>query len=422
MNKLSLTELMRRVNRTGGQNTKFTLLGIGPMSENLIRASMQLAAKKDFPLMYIASRNQVDADEFGGGYVCSWNQDTFAADIKKTADELSFDGLCYLCRDHGGPWQRDRERADKLPVGEAMELGRRSFIYDLKAGFDLLHIDPTKMPVDDKVVPMAFVLDATVELMEFCEEQRRKMNLPPVAYEVGTEETNGGTTSLENYSYFIRTLTARLREKNLPLPVFMVGNTGTLTRLAENTGTYDTGQAAKLSKAANEYGIGLKEHNCDYLSDYLLGLHPAIGVTAANVAPEFGVAETRAYLLLNKMEIFFRDSGLVSKISDFGRVFRDASIESERWRKWMTGNKKSYTPDEVKKDEETSKLIVEISGHYTFNNEAVKTEKEKMFANLEKAGVNPQKTVMNEITRSMERYVNHFNLEDTTSYLIRAGS
>ena len=45
--------------------------------------------------MFIASRNQVDADEFGGGYVCSWKQDTFAMDIKRTADELSFNGLYY---------------------------------------------------------------------------------------------------------------------------------------------------------------------------------------------------------------------------------------------------------------------------------------------------------------------------------------
>lgn len=34
----------------------------------------------------------------------------FTKDIKKIADKVGFDGLYYLCRDHGGPWQRDKEK------------------------------------------------------------------------------------------------------------------------------------------------------------------------------------------------------------------------------------------------------------------------------------------------------------------------
>ena len=33
-----------------------TLLGIGPMSENFLRASLESSKEKDYPLMYIASR------------------------------------------------------------------------------------------------------------------------------------------------------------------------------------------------------------------------------------------------------------------------------------------------------------------------------------------------------------------------------
>jgi tagatose-1,6-bisphosphate aldolase non-catalytic subunit AgaZ/GatZ len=80
-----------------------TLLGIGPMSPNLLQASFEIARDDDFPLMFIASRNQVDKDELGGGYVNGWDQKRFAADIKKVADEVGFEGLYYLCRDHGGP-------------------------------------------------------------------------------------------------------------------------------------------------------------------------------------------------------------------------------------------------------------------------------------------------------------------------------
>lgn len=86
----------------------------------------------------------VDADEFGAGYVNNWDQFRFAADLKAMAEKVGFDGDYFLCRDHGGPWQRDKERKDHIPEAEAMALARRSYQVDMDAGFDLLHIDPTK--------------------------------------------------------------------------------------------------------------------------------------------------------------------------------------------------------------------------------------------------------------------------------------
>lgn len=88
---------------------KSTMLGIGPMSPALIQACFELGKEKDLPLMFIASRNQVDADEFGAGYVNNWDQFRFAADLKAMAEKVGFDGDYFLCRDHGGPWQRDKE-------------------------------------------------------------------------------------------------------------------------------------------------------------------------------------------------------------------------------------------------------------------------------------------------------------------------
>ena len=179
------------------------MLGIGPMSKMLIKASILLAKEKDFPLIFIASRNQVDAQELGGGYVCNWDQKGFAEAIKKVADEVRFDGLYYLCRDHGGPWQRDKERKDHLPEEEAMRLGKISYVYDLENGFDLLHIDPTKDPyVVGKVIDVNVVLRRTVELIEYVEKERIARGLPEISYEVGTEETNGGLTSVESYEFF----------------------------------------------------------------------------------------------------------------------------------------------------------------------------------------------------------------------------
>ena len=294
MKKITLNEVVQKMLAFEGKN-RASMLGIGPMSRTLIKASMLLAKEKDFPLMFIASRNQVDADEFGGGYVCNWNQERFAADIRSVAVETGYDGLYYLCRDHGGPWQRDKERNSHLPEAEAMALGKKSYLIDLIYGFDLLHIDPTKDPyVVGKVIDMDVNIRRTVELIEYVEKERAARGLPDISYEVGTEETNGGLTSSENYEVFIQRLTAALDEKNLPHPAFIVGNTGTLTRLTENVGHVDSTACKNLSSIARRYKVGLKEHNGDYLDDAILLEHPALGVTAMNVAPEFGTVETQA--------------------------------------------------------------------------------------------------------------------------------
>lgn len=44
-----------------------TLLCIGPMSLNCVNASIELSNKFNTLLMLIASRRQIDSDEFGGG-------------------------------------------------------------------------------------------------------------------------------------------------------------------------------------------------------------------------------------------------------------------------------------------------------------------------------------------------------------------
>jgi tagatose-1,6-bisphosphate aldolase non-catalytic subunit AgaZ/GatZ len=230
-----------------------TLLGIGPMSKNCVQATLELSKDDDYPVMFIASRNQVDADELGGGYVNGWNQFTFAKAVEEVAAEINYDNLYYLCRDHGGPWQRDKERNDHLPTEKAMELGKKSYVADIEAGFDLLMIDPTKDPFEvGKVIPLDTVLERTVDLIEFCEQERKARNLPEIGYEVGTEETNGGLTSTETYETFILKLKEELEKRGLPMPTFIVGQTGTLTRKTEQVGTFNFKNAYDLAQMAKK--------------------------------------------------------------------------------------------------------------------------------------------------------------------------
>ena len=101
-NNMTIREMMTAARALKKQGERFTLLGVGPMSKTLLTAALSLAKERDFLLMLIASRNQVDSDEFGHGYVCGWDQDRFVKDVEAAAAAVGFDGLVYLCRDHGG--------------------------------------------------------------------------------------------------------------------------------------------------------------------------------------------------------------------------------------------------------------------------------------------------------------------------------
>lgn len=416
--KLSIKQAITGILKLQDQGRYSTLIGIGPMSSNLLKASFELARDEDFPLMFIASRNQVDKDELGGGYVNGWNQQTFAAAIKQVAADTDFTGLYYLCRDHGGPWQRDEERNAHLSVEKAMHLAKESYLADIEAGFDLLMIDPTKDPFQmGKVVDLDKIIEWTVELLEFCETERKKRNLPEIGYEVGTEETNGGLTTTQRYETFIKKLQAELSSRDLPMPSFIVGQTGTLTRLTEQVGHWNYANAIDLAKMAKKYGVGLKEHNADYMNDETLLLHNPAHITASNVAPQYGTEETRAYLKLIKVERRLKKEGLIKQASNLYDVLLDKSIRTERWRKWMEGDDVNLKVEDVLQDERLSTEILDISGHYAFNDPAVKKEIKTLYANLQANNIDGTRFVIEHIKRPLLQYIKDLNLTGLTTAL-----
>lgn len=416
MTKLSIKETVQGLLELQKTGESATLLGIGPMSKNCVQAALELSQEDDYPVMFIASRNQVDLDELGGGYVNGWNQFTFAQAVKEVAEDIHYDNLYYLCRDHGGPWQRDKERNSHLPTDEAMKLGEQSYVGDIEAGFDLLMIDPTKDPFEiGKVIPLDTVLERTVALIEFCENERKKRNLPEIGYEVGTEETNGGLTSTETYETFIKQLQAELGKRGLPMPTFIVGQTGTLTRKTEQVGHFNFKNAYDLAQMAKKYGVGLKEHNGDYLDDVTLLEHLPSTITATNVAPQYGTEETRAYLNLAQVEAKLVEYGLVKEASKIRETLLLKAIESQRWRKWMVGDQVNLTVEEIKADEALSEEILDIAGHYTFNDPAVKAEIEKLYANLAAHHIDGKRYVIDHIKRPIRDYAECYNLKGVTS-------
>ena len=97
--KVTIREAVNYVINSKGE--KHTLLGIGPMSENFLRASLEISKEKDFPLMYIASRNQVDAYKFGGGYVFNSDQKLFKEKIEEKLIMIMSIIYAVIMVDHG---------------------------------------------------------------------------------------------------------------------------------------------------------------------------------------------------------------------------------------------------------------------------------------------------------------------------------
>ena len=76
----------------------------------------------------------------------------------------------------------------------------------------------------------------------------------------------------------------------------------------------------------------MKEHNTDYLSTESLRWHPRLGIHSANVAPEFGVAETKAFISVLK------EKGHIDLLDDFFKEeFQgfDALIKKEVYSNWF---------------------------------------------------------------------------------------
>ncbi len=397
---------------------KYTFLGVGPVSENVIKATFRSCKKYDCPPLFIASRNQVDLKEFGYGYLMGgMDQSAFCNLISEMQKEVDYTGDVYICRDHGGPWQRNVELDEKYPIDKAMDIARKSFRADIEAGFNYLHIDPTKCPHD---FTQDDLIDWTVELLEYCEEQRGVLGKDEIDYEIGTEDIQGGLTSNQTFESFLEKIVQKLEEKNLPMPTCIVGQTGTLCKIDRNCGHFDRDQTAQLVEIAKKYGVGLKEHNGDYMGVTSVRVHKDIGVSGMNVAPEFGLVETEAYLHLAKLEKKLLDDKWIES-QDYSGVqdlFLEKTFCQSPWGKWMTSDIKKLSEEEICNDHFLRLLIARVCGHYVYDLPEVKKSIRKLLKNIDTFNVidaDANEFVVGKISEAIDLYLENFNLNGINS-------
>ena len=371
------------------KNRNCTLLGVGPMSKNCIDATIELANEYCTPLMLIASRRQIDSEQFGGGYVENWTTEQFADYVRYKDTQKNI----ILARDHGGPWQNELEISNKLNLNDAMQSAKESYRADIDAGFQMLHIDPS---VDIHANPnIDQVLERVYELYEFCwtYSQQKKQD---VIFEIGTEEQNGSNNTQEELEYTLECMRKFCKSNKLPYPSFIVIQAGTRVMEMRNVGSFDSPirvanelppeiQIPKMISICNHYRIFMKEHNADYLSTDSLKWQPRLGIHAANIAPEFGVAESKAFIDL------MENSNQNILLEEFLRI----SYDSKKWEKWMINATSASDKD---------KAI--ISGHYIFSTAECLELKNQARFHIKDLDTQ----LKNKVKESIFRYMKAFNL------------
>ncbi|MCA9295599.1 MAG: hypothetical protein KC983_03760, partial [Phycisphaerales bacterium] len=182
-----------------------------------------------------------------------------------------------------------------------------------------------------------------------------------VELEIGAEQQSGDIAGAAELIAFLKAVTQFCRAERYPHPLFCVVQTGTLVREMRNVGLtegrrneefdqkYAVDTMARnvrmLSDVAYINDVFVKEHNGDYLSDGSLATRTEWNIGGVNIAPEFGVFETRTILSL------CQEFNCTHVRDELLRIFHD----SGKWEKWLRHNSAATDVDKAM-----------IAGHYCF--------------------------------------------------------
>jgi len=297
-----------------------------------------------------------------------------------------------------------------------MESVKDTLITCLKAGYSGFHIDCSFKPPPSVEMNEDKIIKLTLDLIEFTERERIALGRAPVSYEIGTEETAGGSISVEHFSRLLKKMLLEVKKRRLPEPAFVVGRTGAEVKILENVGGFDYRAASFLPKVAKKLHIGFKEHNGDYLSGPILSLHPWYGITAVNVGPAFAAEQTRALLRLAEIE----EKEIGKGSSNLYKIMSKAVLKRAPFNKWLRKEDK-WTADEIRDIPAELRAITLVCGHYVYYEEKVREAINRLYSNLKRHKVfeNPEAYVMEAVKKAIMRYVDSFNLRESTTKILK---
>lgn len=284
---------------------------IGPVSKNIVDSVIKLS-RDGYKMGLIPSRRQVDWD---GGYVNNWTTESFVDYLGDSRKNI------ILERDHGG-----------INQGKTFDNGATSLYVDSKL-FDIIHLDPF---LYYKNFDQA--LKEIVDNIKFI----NKIN-PNCLFEIGTEESifEFNELLLNNMIIYLKKELGNLFN-NIK---YCVIQSGTKLKGTNNIGNYNPAHLKTELKICEKYNLLSKEHNGDYLKIEEIKNKFDFGLSAINIAPEFGVFETD--ILLENMTEHQKEK------------FYKICFNSNKWVKWVD---KNFDPYKNKTE------LIRICGHYQFSN------------------------------------------------------
>lgn len=295
-------------------------LGVGPMSIEVVDACLRYSKTHNFPIMFIASRNQADYDS---GY--SFTTETLANFIK--SHEYYDNTRVKICRDHCGP---NFSESDKnLSYSDIIKRCKETIRHDISNNFDLIHIDVSRVECSKQNKTAYTLIDYALTLN------------PDIALEFGSEDNTG--ENLEDILSRIdeQLVVASKYKNNIK---FFVSQTGSLTKHTQ-VGTFNEYTNKKIAEKIHSAGFLFKEHNADYLIKDDVDKRRIAGIDSINIAPQLGSIHSSVISKLSKE--FYKNEFL---------SFKDYVIRQGMWKKWVTGE----VTDDVK---------FLASAHYYFNSE-----------------------------------------------------
>jgi len=364
-----------------------TSLCIGPVSKNCVDAVLEVTDELDVPITLVLSRNQIETEKLGHGYVNNWTTEEFSKYISNKNSNQNI----ILARDHGGPWQNDSEKNKRMSYEEALDNAKKSFISDIDSGFEIFHIDPTidlfsELSIDEKV-------ERACELCKFCNDEAKLRN-QKAQFEISLWEDGASEDNNIHMDSAISKISDYFKRNSIETLLFFAIPTGNKVVNSGNTGlmktiTADSQIYSKLSKTiqtCKKFNVKTKVHGTDYLPDESLQWFPKLGIDAANIAPEFGTIESTALVnILNANEL-----------GELKEKFLDMSYSSKKWTKWVSDD---HT---LNKNE-----LSIIAGHYIFPSDEFRDLKAQIEKNLED---DLDKYLIKSIKENIVRYLRNFNI------------
>lgn len=405
-----MDHILRRIKALQAETgIKRTIFAACPNSLSVIRAALKSAKRCNAPIKFAATLNQVDLD---GGYT-GLTPSEFVETVRRHARNLNVTSPVIIAIDHGGPWLKDIHRTGKWSYDETMDAVKSSFEAAIGAGYDLIHVDPTIDITLQENSPILIetVAERTVELIKHAESFRKSKGLPPISYEVGTEEVHGGLADISTFRKFLRLLKLGLEQNNLKdvWPCFVVGKVGTDL----HTTTFDPEVARRLATIAGEYGSLIKGHYSDNVTNP--EAYPESGMGAANVGPEFTELEYEGLMELDSIQQALMEEGKLKTQIPIKKTLWDSVIKSGRWKKWVQENE---NPDDFYSISfQRQEWLIKTGCRYIWEEAAVVSARQQLYENLAGTGTEAATIVESAIESAMDKYFWKFNLVGLNSLL-----